>query len=140
MSILLQVKMNGPKHSCGSVNKCGDTMASSAWVAARAVDFLKEKPYMCPKELQQQLKKSTTLRCHMVGFLEAKRRLLTSSIGSGMIVMKLCQHIKLSFSNQCLAVLLSMTQKRIKEIYASKDSLLLLNHALMVSCKVVYLT
>jgi hypothetical protein len=53
----LQVKMNGPKHSCGSVNKCGDTMASSAWVAARAVDFLKEKPYMCPKELQQQLKK-----------------------------------------------------------------------------------
>jgi hypothetical protein len=45
------VKMNGPKHSCGSVNKCGDTMASSAWVAARAVNFLKEKPYMGPKEL-----------------------------------------------------------------------------------------
>jgi hypothetical protein len=42
MSILLQVKMNGSKHSCGSVNKCGDIMASSVWVAARAVDFLKE--------------------------------------------------------------------------------------------------
>jgi hypothetical protein len=57
MSILLQVKMNGTKHSCGSVNKCGDTMASSAWIAARAADFLKEKSYMGPKELQQQLKK-----------------------------------------------------------------------------------
>jgi hypothetical protein len=57
-----------------------------------------------------------------------------------MIVMKLCQHIKLSFSNQCLTMLLSMTQKRIKKIYASKDSLLLLNHALIVSCKVVDLT
>jgi hypothetical protein len=44
--------MNGPKHSCGSVNKCGDTMTSSAWVATRAADFLKEKPYMGPKELQ----------------------------------------------------------------------------------------
>jgi hypothetical protein len=76
----------------------------------------------------------------MVEFLEAKRRLLTSSMGSGMIVMKLCQHIKLSFSNQYLVVLLSMTQKRIKEIYASEYSLLLLNHVLMVSCKVVDLT
>jgi hypothetical protein len=42
MSILLQVKMNGPKHSYGPVNKCGDTMASSAWVVARVVYFLKE--------------------------------------------------------------------------------------------------
>jgi hypothetical protein len=48
----LQVKMNEPKHSYGSVNKCGDTMTSSAWVVARAADFLKEKPYMAPKELQ----------------------------------------------------------------------------------------
>jgi hypothetical protein len=32
-------------------------MASSAWIAARAADFLKEKSYMGPKELQQQLKK-----------------------------------------------------------------------------------
>jgi hypothetical protein len=85
MPILLQVKMNGPNHSCGSINKCGDTMASSAWVAARVVDFVKEKPYMGPKELQQQLEKSTTLRCHMVGFLEAKKRPLTSSMGSGMM-------------------------------------------------------
>jgi hypothetical protein len=49
MSILLQVKMNEAKHSCRSINKCGDTMASSAWVDARAVDFLKEKPYMAQK-------------------------------------------------------------------------------------------
>jgi hypothetical protein len=47
----------------------------------------------------------------MVRVLEAKRRLLTSFMGSGMIVIKLYQHIKLSFSNQCLVVLLSMTQR-----------------------------
>jgi hypothetical protein len=50
-------KINGPKHSCGSVNKCGDTMASNTWVAARAIELLKEKPSMGPKELQHELKK-----------------------------------------------------------------------------------
>jgi hypothetical protein len=51
-SDVLQVKINGPKHTCGSVNNCGDTMASNAWAAARAVELLKEKPSMRPKELQ----------------------------------------------------------------------------------------
>jgi hypothetical protein len=27
--------MNGPIHKCGSVNTCGDTMATSNWVAER---------------------------------------------------------------------------------------------------------
>jgi hypothetical protein len=111
ISIILQVKMNVPNHSCGSVNKCGDTMASSVWVAARAVNFLKEKTLYGSKRITTTTEKSTTLRCHMVEFLEAKKRLLSSSMGSGMIVIKLCQHIKLSFLNQCLTVLLSMTQK-----------------------------
>jgi hypothetical protein len=57
MSILLQVKMNGSNHSYGSVNKYDDTMASSVWVVAKVVDFLKKNPYMGPKELQQMLKK-----------------------------------------------------------------------------------
>jgi hypothetical protein len=52
----------------------------------------------------------------MVEFLETQRRLLTSSMRSGMIDFKYCQHIKLNFSNQYLVVLLSMTQKKIKEI------------------------
>jgi hypothetical protein len=115
--------MNEPNHSCGSVNKCGDIMALSAWVTARAMDFVKEKPYMGPKELQQELKKNTISRYHMAGFLEAKRRHLTSSLRSGMIVMKLCQYIKSSFSNQCWVVLLSMTPKKIKGMCASGDFL-----------------
>jgi hypothetical protein len=73
----------------------------------------------------------------MVKFLEVMRRHLTTYVGSRMIVIKLCQHIKLSFSNKCGVVLLSMTQKRIKEMCALGDSLLLFSHALMVSCKVV---
>jgi hypothetical protein len=56
LSFLLQVKVNGPKHTRGSVNKCGDTMASNVWVAARAVEMLTEKPCMGPKELQEKLK------------------------------------------------------------------------------------
>jgi hypothetical protein len=57
MSILLQVKINRPKHTCSSVNNCGDTMASNEWVAARAVEFLIEKPCMGSKELQEKLQK-----------------------------------------------------------------------------------
>jgi hypothetical protein len=57
MSILLQVKMNGPKHSYGSVNKCGDTMASSAWVAARDVDFLNKNLIWVQKNYNNSWKK-----------------------------------------------------------------------------------
>ena len=55
--LLLQVKMSGPKHTCGSFNKCGDMMASNKWVADRVVDLLRDKPTMGPKELQDELKK-----------------------------------------------------------------------------------
>jgi hypothetical protein len=37
--VLLQVNMNGLKHSYGLVNKCGDTMALSAWSRSK---FLEE--------------------------------------------------------------------------------------------------
>ncbi|RLN28966.1 hypothetical protein C2845_PM05G16770 [Panicum miliaceum] len=33
-----KVKTNGPKHTCSSVNQCGDTMASNNWVAERVVE------------------------------------------------------------------------------------------------------
>ncbi|XP_062186670.1 uncharacterized protein LOC133890252 [Phragmites australis] len=52
-----KVKTSGPKHTCGSFNKCGDTMASNKWVADRVVDLLRDKPTMGPKELQDELKK-----------------------------------------------------------------------------------
>src|SRR5438105_4480872 len=40
--LLLQVKKSGPKHTCGSFNTCGDTMASNKWVAERSVDLLRD--------------------------------------------------------------------------------------------------
>lgn len=55
--LLVQVKTNGPLHSCGSVNKCGDTMASNKWVADRSIGLLKDDPTMGPKKLQDELKK-----------------------------------------------------------------------------------
>ncbi|WVZ73795.1 hypothetical protein U9M48_022066 [Paspalum notatum var. saurae] len=43
-SVGCKVKQNGPLHKCGSVNNCGDTMASNNWVAERgqkkALDML----------------------------------------------------------------------------------------------------
>jgi len=56
---LLQVKTNGPKHTCGSFNNCGETMASNKWVAERVVDLLRDDPEMGPSELHSMLKKST---------------------------------------------------------------------------------
>jgi len=40
----LQVKKYGPTQKCGSVNNCGDTMATNNWVAERVVDCLKDNP------------------------------------------------------------------------------------------------
>lgn len=43
------MKLNGPKHTCGSVNKCGDTMASHTWVAERIVDWVAERFFVALK-------------------------------------------------------------------------------------------
>lgn len=61
-----KVKMSGPKHTCGSFNNCGETMASNKWVAERVVDLLRDDPEMGPKELQDRLKRSTPLKFHMI--------------------------------------------------------------------------
>ena len=53
----MQDKTSGPKHTCGSFNKCGQTMASNKWVADRVVDLLMEDPKMGPGALRDKLKK-----------------------------------------------------------------------------------
>ena len=53
--------MSGPKHTCGSFNNCGETMASNKWVAERVVDLLRNDPEMGPKELQDRLKKKYSI-------------------------------------------------------------------------------
>jgi len=45
-----KVKTSGPKHTCGSFNKCGDTMANNKWVADRVVNLLRDNPEMGTKE------------------------------------------------------------------------------------------
>ena len=57
--LFFQVKTSGPKHTCGSFNNCGETMASNNWVAERVVDLLPEDPEMRPKKF------------HTIEFLEA---------------------------------------------------------------------
>ena len=54
----VQVKSNGPKHACSSLNQCGDTMASNNWVAERVP---KEDSTMGPTELQCKMKKKYAL-------------------------------------------------------------------------------
>ncbi|KAG2610974.1 hypothetical protein PVAP13_4KG219905, partial [Panicum virgatum] len=46
-----KVKTSGPKHTCGSFNKCGDTMANNKWVADRVVNLLRDDPEIGTKEL-----------------------------------------------------------------------------------------
>jgi len=59
--------MSGPKHTCGSLNNCGETMTSNKWVAERVVDLLRDDLEMGPRKLQDRLKKrSTPLKFHMI--------------------------------------------------------------------------
>ena len=58
---VLQVKTSGPKHTCGSFNKCGDTMANNKWVADRVVNLLRDDPEIGTKELQETLMKKYSI-------------------------------------------------------------------------------
>jgi hypothetical protein len=121
-SYVLQVKINGSKHTYGSINNCGNIMASNAWVATRAVELLKEKPSMGPKELQDQLKKKYHMEVPYDRVFRGKEKVIHIIYGKwddSYDILPTYQ--KLSFSNQCLAVLWSLTPKK----NALGDSLLL---------------
>ena len=77
----LQVKTNGPKHTCSSVNQCGDTMASNNWVAERVVEFLKEDSTMGPIELQRKLKYKYTLEVPYNKVFRGKEKALEMIFG-----------------------------------------------------------
>src|SRR6266498_3425487 len=77
----LQVKTSGPKHTCGSFNKYGDTMASNKWVADRVVDLLWDDPKMGPKELQDSLKKKYYMDVPYDGVVRGKLRALDMIYG-----------------------------------------------------------
>ena len=59
--VFFQVKTNGPNHTCGSFNNCGETIASNKWVAERVVDLLREDPEMGPKDLHSRLQKKYSI-------------------------------------------------------------------------------
>ncbi|XP_039828680.1 uncharacterized protein LOC120690177 isoform X3 [Panicum virgatum] len=88
-----KVKKNGPTHNCGSVNNCGDTMATNNWVAERVVDWLKEDPKKGPKELQAALKK----RCpDAIAYLDENHPYLWSR-------SKFSDHCKVDYINNNLS-------------------------------------
>ena len=72
----MQVKTSGPKHTCGSVNNCDETMASNKWVADRVVDLLQEEPEMGPNELQDRLKKKYSMEVPYHRVVRGKNRAL----------------------------------------------------------------
>jgi hypothetical protein len=71
------VKLNGPKHTCHGVNKCGYTMASHTWVAERVVEWLREDSTIGPSQLNKELLKKYKMDVSYDKVLEAKRRLST---------------------------------------------------------------
>ena len=79
--VLLQVKMSGPKHTCGSFNNCGETMASNKWVAERVVDLLRDDPEMGPKELQDRLKKKYSIEIPYDRVVRGKMRAMDTIYG-----------------------------------------------------------
>jgi hypothetical protein len=55
---LVQVQINSDVHTCASRSRVElGRMASQAWVAERAIPFLKRKPNMGPKALKEELDK-----------------------------------------------------------------------------------
>ncbi|WVZ77549.1 hypothetical protein U9M48_025406 [Paspalum notatum var. saurae] len=76
-----KVKTSGPKHTCGSFNKCGETMASNKWVANRVLDLLREDPDMEPKKLQDALKKKYSMEVPYDRVVRGKWRALDTIYG-----------------------------------------------------------
>ncbi|XP_021316765.1 uncharacterized protein LOC110435495 isoform X2 [Sorghum bicolor] len=76
-----KVKTSGPKHSCGSFNNCGETMANNKWVAERVVDLLREDLEMRPKELQGRLNKKYSIEIPYYRVFRGKERAMDMIYG-----------------------------------------------------------
>uniref|UniRef100_A0A0A9FIC4 MULE transposase domain-containing protein n=1 Tax=Arundo donax TaxID=35708 RepID=A0A0A9FIC4_ARUDO len=74
-------KLNGPAHTCSSVNKCGDTMATNNWIAERVVDWLRDKPTIGPKELQFELQKKFQMELPYHRVFKGKEKALDMVFG-----------------------------------------------------------
>nr|AAV25284.1 hypothetical protein [Oryza sativa Japonica Group] len=71
-----KVKTSGPKHTCGSFNNCGETMASNKWVADRVLELLRDDPSLGPKKLQEELKKKYSVDITYLRVFRGKERAL----------------------------------------------------------------
>ena len=80
---MLQVKTSGPKHTCGSFNKCGDTMANNKWVADRVVNLLRDDPEIGTTELQETLMKKYSIEVPYDRVVRGKLRALDMRKGEG---------------------------------------------------------
>uniref|UniRef100_A0A0D3G9X6 Uncharacterized protein n=1 Tax=Oryza barthii TaxID=65489 RepID=A0A0D3G9X6_9ORYZ len=77
-----KVKISGPKHTCGSFNNCGETMASNKWVADRVVELLRDDPSLGPKKLKEELKKKYSVDIPYLRVFGGKERALDMKNGS----------------------------------------------------------
>ncbi|WVZ83421.1 hypothetical protein U9M48_030570 [Paspalum notatum var. saurae] len=81
-SVGCKVKRNGPLHTCGSVNNCGDTLVTQNWVVERVVDLLKENPIKGPHELQAELKKKFSIEIPYYKIFRGKEKALDMIFGN----------------------------------------------------------
>ncbi|XP_062203799.1 uncharacterized protein LOC133906007 [Phragmites australis] len=77
-----KVKINDVGHTCSSVNKCDDKMATSPWVADRVIDWLKTNPHLGPKELQTKIEEHFHIESYpmLYAFKEEIQRKMPGSI------------------------------------------------------------
>jgi hypothetical protein len=116
-------------------------MANNKWVAERVIDLLREDPEMTPKELQDRLNKKYSIQIPYHRVFRGKERAMDIIYGKWVDSYNLLP----TYQDELLRVV----PGSIVDIDTEEDDngdlcfssfLLLSNHALMGSCKVVGLT
>jgi hypothetical protein len=77
----MQVKTIGPKHTCGSFNKCGQTTTSNNWVVNRVIDLLRDDSKVGPAKLRNKLKNKYLMDVPYVRVARGKLRALDMVYG-----------------------------------------------------------
>ncbi|WVZ80109.1 hypothetical protein U9M48_027612, partial [Paspalum notatum var. saurae] len=111
-SVGCKVKQNGPLHKCGSVNNCGDTMASNNWVAERVVGLLKEDPTKGPHELQAFLNRKYSMEIAYDKVFRGKEKALDMLFGAWNDSYDLLPTYKAALLNSVLGSIVELDTER----------------------------
>ena len=80
--VLVQVQINEGVHTCAGRNKVPGAMASQAWVAERALPYLRRMPNMGPTALKEELDEKYGIDINSRLLYMEERELLTSFLVS----------------------------------------------------------